>query len=245
MKTVLITGANKGIGLATAKFLSKDGHFVYLGSRDIIEGTRVVNELSDQGYKNIKAVEIDVTDQITIDAVQKLVKTEKGSLDILINNAGISGMQPQNAVETSAKQYSGVFEVNLYGVIRVTQVFLPLLESSDEPTIVNVSTSVGSLTLQSNPDWPAYDYGKYAIYASSKAAMNMYTVHLAYELRHTAFKINAVCPGYTKTDFTGYKGGEVAVAAQRIAKYALIKRNGPTGKFFSEESSPETGEIPW
>jgi len=138
-----------------------------------------------------------------------------------------------------------VFDVNLYGTVRVIQSFLGLLKKSAEPRIVNVSTSVGSLSLQSNPDWPAYDYAKFAIYASSKAAMNMYTVHLAYELRGTAFKINAVCPGYTKTDFTKHNGGEVEVAAKRIIKYALIDQNGPTGKFFSEESNPQTGEIAW
>jgi NAD(P)-dependent dehydrogenase (short-subunit alcohol dehydrogenase family) len=99
--------------------------------------------------------------------------------------------------------------------------------------------------LQSAPNWPAYDYAKYAVYGSSKAAMNMYNVHLAYQLRNTAFKINAVCPGYTKTDFTSHNGGEVEVAANRIIKYALIDKNGPTGKFFSEESNPQTGEIPW
>ncbi|MNY06219.1 C-factor [compost metagenome] len=154
-------------------------------------------------------------------------------------------MVPQNAVGTAANHFKDVFEVNFYGVINVTQVFLELLSKSTEPRIVNVSTSVGSLSLQSNPLWPAYDYGKYAAYASSKAAMNMYTVHLAYELRDTAFKINAVCPGYTKTDFTNYNGGEVEVAGKRIMTYALIDQNGPSGKFFSEESNPETIEIPW
>jgi NAD(P)-dependent dehydrogenase (short-subunit alcohol dehydrogenase family) len=122
---------------------------------------------------------------------------------------------------------------------------MSLLQKSDEPRIVNVSTSVGSLAMQSNAKWPAYDYAKYVVYGSSKAAMNMYTVHLAYEMRNSAFKINAVCPGLTKTDFTNFNGGEVDVAANRIIKYALIDANGPTGKFFSEETNPETGEIPW
>ena len=93
--------------------------------------------------------------------------------------------------------------------------------------------------------WPMYSYAKYAAYASSKAAVNMYTVQLTYELRDTSFKINAVCPGYTKTDFTGHNGGEIEVAGRRIVKYALIDQNGPTGKFFSEESNPQSGEILW
>lgn len=245
MKTALITGANKGIGLETARQLSQQGLFVYLGSRDLAKGEAIVKELKDKGFQNIQAIEIDVTKPDTILSASDRIAKEKGHLDILINNAGISGMVPQNALETGIDTYKEVFEVNLYGVIRVTQAFLDLLKKSPEPRIVNVSTSVGSLTLQSNPHWPAYNYAKYAVYGSSKSAMNMYTVHLAYELRDTAFKINAVCPGYTKTDFTNYNGGEVEDAGKRIVRYALIGPDGPTGKFFSEESNPETGEIPW
>ncbi|WP_343632122.1 SDR family oxidoreductase [Fluviicola sp.] len=245
MKTVLITGANKGIGLETAKQLSKKGLFVYLGSRDPERGKQVAKALAGKGFENIQAIEIDVTKPATILAARQIIEQEKGSLDVLINNAGISGIVPQNAQETGVEVFKEVMDVNLYGVVSVTQAFLELLKKSAEPRIVNVSTSVGSLSLQSNPSWPAYDYAKYAVYASSKAAMNMYTVHLAYELRDTAFKINAVCPGYTKTDFTGHIGGEVETAGNRIAKYALIDQNGPTGHFFSEETNPETGEIPW
>lgn len=245
MRTVFITGANKGIGLETAKQLSQKGLFVYLGSRDIERGRSVVKELINQGFENMKAIEIDVTKPDTILAAREIIEKEQGRLDILINNAGISGVVLQNAQETGIDEFKKVMEVNLYGVVRTTQTFLDLLRNSEKPRIVNVSTSVGSLALQSNPEWPAYDYAKYAVYASSKSAMNMYTVHLAYELRNTAFKINAVCPGYTKTDFTNHIGGEVETAGNRIVKYALIDQNGPTGRFFSEETNPETGEIPW
>lgn len=245
MKSVLITGANKGIGLETAKQLSDKGLTVYLGSRDIDKGNAVVKELNEKGFENIKAIRIDVTKEETIADARDIIEKEKGRLDILINNAGISGIVPQTALETSVEHYGEVFNVNLYGVIRVTRAFIGLLKRSEEPRIVNVSTSVGSLSLQSNPEWAAYDYAKFAVYASSKAALNMYTVHLAYELRDTAFRINAVCPGYTKTDFTNHNGGEVEEAGKRIITYALTDYNGPTGKFFSEESNPETGEIPW
>lgn len=245
MKSALITGGNKGIGQETAKQLSKKGVFVYLGSRNIETGNAAVKKLNEQGFQNIKAIEIDVTKPNTISAARQIIEIEQRKLDILINNAGISGVVPQTALETPIDDFKNVFEVNFYGVVGVTQAFMDLLRKSDEPRIVNVSTSVGSLSLQSNPDWPAYDFAKYAAYGSSKAAMNMYTVHLAYELRNTAFKINAVCPGYTKTDFTNYNGGEVETAGNRIVKYALTDQNGPTGKFFSEESNPETGEIPW
>ncbi len=245
MKSALITGANKGIGLETTKQLLKKGLFVYLGSRDIEKGNAIVNELNNNGLQNVKAIELDVTKPDTILSAKNIIEKEQGCLDILINNAGISGIVPQNALETGIDKFKEVFEVNLYGVISITQTFIGLLQKSSEPRIVNVSTSVGSLSLQSNPNWQAYDYAKYAVYASSKSALNMYTIHLAYELRDTAFKINAVCPGYTKTDFTNYIGGEVEDAGKRIIKYALIDKNGPTGKFFSEESNPETGEIPW
>lgn len=245
MRSVLITGANRGIGLETAKQLSQKGLFVYLGSRDIEKGSAIVKQLADDGFRNIKAVGIDVTRPETILSAKDSIEKEKDHLDILINNAGISGIVPQNALETGVDYYKEVFDTNLYGIIRVTQAFIGLLKKSPEPRIVNVSTSVGSLTLQSNPQWQAYDYAKYAVYGASKAAMNMYTVHLAYELRDTAFKINAVCPGLTKTEFTNFRGGDVDIAAKRIIKYALIDKNGPTGRFFSEETNPETGEIPW
>lgn len=245
MRSVLITGANKGIGLETAKQLLQKGLFVYLGSRDTERGKSIEKELKDQGFEHFKVLEMDVTKPDTITAARQIIEKEQGRLDILINNAGISGAVPQNAQETSVDEFKSVLEVNLYGVVRVTQAFLDLLRNSENPRIVNVSTSVGSLSLQSNPEWPAYDYAKYAVYASSKSAMNMYTVHLAYELRDTAFKVNAVCPGYTKTDFTNHIGGEVETAGNRIVKYALLDQNGPTGRFFSEETNPETGEIPW
>ena len=244
-KTVLITGANKGIGLETANQLAQIGLFVYLGSRDIEKGEAAAQALKERGFQNVKAIELDVTQAETIRAAKTLIEKEREHLDILINNAGISGIMPQNALETGADHYREVFEVNLFGVVNVTQAFIDLLRKSAAPRIVNVSTSVGSLSLQSNPQWPAYDYAKYAVYGSSKAAMNMYTVHLAYELRDTAFRVNAVCPGYTKTDFTNHQGGDVAEAGKRIVKYALIDENGPTGKFFSEETNPESGKVPW
>jgi len=246
MKSALITGANKGIGLETARQLLQQGFYVYLGSRNLQNGQQVVRQLNNEGFPNAEAVQLDVTDQNSVNAAREQIGRKTEVLDVLINNAGINGgTPPYTALEARADEFTAAFSTNVIGVARVTSAFLDLLRKSETPRIVNVSTSVGSLSLQSNPDWPAYNYAKYAVYASSKAALNMYSVHLAYELRDTAFKVNAVCPGYTKTDFTGHNGGAIEEAGKRIVKYALIGQDGPTGKFFSEESNPASGEIPW
>lgn len=246
MKSVLITGANKGIGLETAKQLLQKGFHVYLGSRDLKNGLEAVRKLKSEGLANVEAVQIDVTDENSVIAARKEIGGKTEVLDVLINNAGINGGQPPYTVlEATSAQFSAAFNTNVIGVARVTSAFIDLLRKSSQPRIVNVSSSVGSLSLQSNPEWPAYNYAKYAVYASSKAALNMYTVQLAYELLGTSFKVNAICPGYTKTDFTGNNGGDVEVAGSRIVKYALIGEEGPTGKFISEETNPQTGEITW
>lgn len=245
MKKALITGANKGIGFETAKQLLQKGFYVYLGSRDISNGLKAVEKLKSFELSQVKAVQLDVTDELSVKAARDEIGESTQSLDVLINNAGISGGEPYTAIDAKSEQFLVTFGTNVFGVARVTQAFLDLLQKSADPRIVNVSSSVGSLTLQSDPNWFGYDYAKYAVYGASKAALNMYTVHLAYELRNTAFKVNAVCPGYTSTDFTGYNGGDVEEAGKRVIKYALIDQEGPTGKFFSEETNPETGEIPW
>lgn len=246
MKTALITGANKGIGFETARQLLQKGVYVYLGSRDEQNGQKAVEQLKSEGLTNVETVQLDVTNQASVKVAREIIGRKTKILDILINNAGINGGAPPfTTIEATMEQFEAAFNTNFLGVARVTKIFMDLLGKSAKPRIVNVSTSVASLSLQSNPEWPAYDYAKYAVYASSKAAMNMYTVHLAYDLKDTNFKVNAVCPGYTKTDFTYHQGGEVAIASQRIIKYALLDVDGPTGKFFSEETNPETGEVPW
>jgi len=245
MKSALITGANKGIGFETAKQLSQKGFYVYIGSRNLENGLQAVETLKAQGLTNVEAIQIDVTDENSVKNARIEIGKKTEILDVLINNAGINGGAPYTALEASSEQFFSAFNTNVFGVARVTQTFIDLLRNSVEPRIVNVSTSVGSLSLQSNPDWLAYHFGKFAVYSASKAALNMYTVHLAYELRDTAFKVNAVCPGYTKTEFTGYNGGDVEEAGKRIVKYALLDKDGVTGTFISEETNPETGVIPW
>lgn len=245
MKSALVTGANKSIGFEVARQLAQKGVYVYLGSRNLENGLEAGNKLKAEGLNNVEVIQLDITDDKSVKAARIKIGKKTKKLDILINNAGIYGGYPQEALNATAEQFKETFDANVFGVVRVTQAFIDLLKNSDEPRIVNVSSSQGSITLHSDPAYKYYDY-KGAVYLSSKSAMNMYTVVLAYELKNTNFKVNAICPGYTKTDFNGHRGhGTVEDAGKRIIKYALIDKNGPTGKFFSEENNPETGEIPW
>ena len=245
MKSALVTGANKSIGFEVARQLAQKGVYVYLGSRNIENGIVAVEKLKREGLNNVEAIQLDITDDESVKNARTEIGKRTKTLDLLINNAGIFGGYPQAALDSTIEQFKTAYDANVYGVVRVTQAFIDLLKKSSAPRIVNVSSSQGSITLHSDPSYKYYNY-KAAVYLSSKAAMNMYTVVLAYELKDSNFKINAVCPGYTKTDFNGHRGpGSVEEAGNRIVKYALIDKNGPTGKFFSEENNPETGEIPW
>ena len=241
MKKVLITGANKSIGFETARQLLAKGYYVYLGSRDIKNGEEAVTRLKGEGFGNIQAIQIDISNPESIEAASNQI-TE---LDVLINNAGISGGFPQSAVTIAPAVIREVFDTNFFGTINVTQAFLDTLKKSEEPRIVNVTSGLASLTLHSDPNWKYYQV-KSAAYGTSKTALNAYTVVLAYELKDTAFKINVIDPGYTATDFNHHNGpGTVEDAAKIIVKYATIDANGPTGKFFSNDIDEEGQESPW
>ncbi len=245
MKKVLITGANKSIGLETARQLLQKGYYIYLGSRNLKNGLEVVEKLKAEGLNEVEAIQIDVSDDESVKAARAEIGKKTEVLDVLINNAGISGGFPQTATGASIDAFKKVFDTNVFGVVRATQAFMDLLQKSPEPRIVNVSSSQGSLTLSDDPTNLYYNH-KGAVYQSSKAALNMYTINLAYELRDTPFKVNAIDPGFVATDFNNHRGtGTVEEAGVRIAKYAYIDSDGPTGKFVSEEYNPETGEIPW
>jgi NAD(P)-dependent dehydrogenase (short-subunit alcohol dehydrogenase family) len=245
MKTVLITGANKSIGFETARQLLQAGYFVYLGSRDREKGEDAVAKLNTEGYVDVELVIIDVNDAGSIIEARKELGSHITSLDVLINNAGIRGDGDQTPSLISPKTIREVFNVNFFGTIEVTQAFLDLLRNSEAPRIVNVTSGLASLTLHSDPSWKYYKI-KGAAYGPSKTALNAYTIALAYELRDTPFKVHAVDPGYTATDFNQHRGtGTVEDAARRVVKYATIGDDGPTGGYFSDDNNPETGISPW
>jgi NAD(P)-dependent dehydrogenase (short-subunit alcohol dehydrogenase family) len=244
MKKALITGANKSIGFETARQLLQQGYYIYLGSRNLDNGIEAVEKLKAEGLTNLEAIQIDVSNDESVKAARVEIGKKTEVLDVLINNAGILGGMNQTT-NTDLAVFKQVFDTNLFGVISVTQAFMDLLQKSVQPRIVNVTSGLASLTLHNDPTWKYYNV-KAAIYNTSKAALNMYTITLAYELRDTAFKVNAVDPGFTATDFNQHSGsGTVEDAAARLVKYATIDADGPTGKFFSDDNSPETGESQW
>src|ERR1700744_1483643 len=180
MKTVLITGANKSIGFEAARQLLQQGYFVYLGSRDMSKGHGAVGKLKREGFFNVEPIEIDVTKLESIKAARKQLGEKITSLDVLINNAGISGGFPQSAQTVDVNIVREVFDTNFFGVIAVTQAFFDLLKASEAPRIVNVTSGLGSLTLHSDPSWKYYHI-KSSAYGPSKSAFNAYTIVLVYE----------------------------------------------------------------
>lgn len=245
MDSVLITGANRSIGLETAKQLSQKGLFVYLGSRDLQKGEEVVNKLTQEGFNNIKAIQIDVTNADSVLSAKEIIEKEQGKLDILINNAGVLGDVPQDSSTTSVEKIQQTFDTNFFGVIRVTQTFLELLKKSKNARITNITSGLGSLTLHSDPNWKYYSV-KAVSYVSSKTALNAFTVTLAHELKDLNVKVNSIDPGYTATDFNHHSGpGSVESAASFIIKHTLTDENGPTGKFFSNDIEDDSEESPW
>jgi NAD(P)-dependent dehydrogenase (short-subunit alcohol dehydrogenase family) len=242
MKKALITGANKSIGFETAKQLLDLGYYIYLGSRDLQKGREAVSRLNSD---NVEVVQIDVSDEESIKAAGLALRKKTDVLDVLINNAGIRGVFPQLPSSVNVNEIRRVYNTNLFGAIEVTQTFLDLLKKSEAPRIVNVTSGLASLALHSDPSWKYYQV-KGGAYGPSKSALNAFTIALAYELRNTSFKINAVDPGFTATDFNEHRGtGTIPDAAARIVKYAVIDKDGPSGQYFSDDNNPETGVSPW
>ena len=240
MKTVLITGANKGIGLETARQLLKQGYFVYLGSRSKSNGLEAEEQLKAEGLHQVEAIELDVKDMNSVIKAKAILESKILALDILINNAGIPGGQPQNISLCDLASLREIFETNYFGVIQTTQQFLPLLRKSEAPSIVNVSSEVGSLTMNTAPGRNT-NWDNYHAYGSSKTALNAFTVVLANDLSGTNFRVNSVTPGYTATAMNGFQGAKSVVqGAKAIVNLATQPLPGTSGKFFKE-----VGEVPW
>lgn len=232
-KTALVSGGNKGIGLAIVRGLLQAGCRVYLGAREVAKGQQAAAELVAEG--DVLVLELDLTNQTTLDAAAARVQREVGHLDILVNNAGINVEGDGSPSKAALQSVEQVLKTNFLGTLAVTQTFLPLLRQAAAGRIVNVSSPLGSLTLSSQNDWGLLGY------SASKAALNMLTVQLAHELRTTAIKVNSANPGYTATDLNGFAGTDTpAQGAAEAIRLALLPADGPTGT-----SSSATASLPW
>jgi NAD(P)-dependent dehydrogenase (short-subunit alcohol dehydrogenase family) len=234
----LITGANKGLGYETARRLGALGMKVLVGARDRARGERAVVALREGGA-DAEALDLDLADAASIAAAAREVDRRFGRVDVLVNNAGVGGGQLPSQEDPVAMR--ALFETNAYGTIAVTQALLPLLERSRAGRIVNVSTSLASLTLAADPTHRIAAWNMLFGYAASKAVVNAFTVRLAHELRARGIKVNAVCPGYVATDFNGHRGvRSVEQGAEIIVRMATLGEDGPTAGFFDE-----AGVVPW
>ena len=237
-RIAVVTGANKGIGLEIARQLAREGVRVFIGSRDEARGQGAAEKLRAEGL-DAHPLRLDVTDEKSVASAASRLEREAGRLDILVNNAGIA-IDDGPPSRVSGEVLRRTYETNVFGLVRVTQALLPLLRRSAAGRIVNLSSGLGSLTLNSDPSWP-FASVKYLAYNSSKSAVNAITVQLAWELRDTPIKVNAADPGYVATDMNRHQGvRSVEQGAATPVRLALLPPDGPTGGYFNDE-----GPIPW
>ena len=228
MTVTLITGANKGLGYETARRLLAQGHTVYVGARKAELGEAAASELGGQ------FVQLDVTDDASVEAALGMIDEREGRLDVLVNNAGISATG-----DVTGPVALQVFDTNAVGLIRVTQAALPLLQKSQNPVVVNVSSALGSFWAVTNPERRQFHFPS-IVYGASKAAVSMLTVQ--YAKTFPEIKFNAVEPGFTATDLTPFSGAgqPVEKGAEVMVRMATIGKDGPTGTFQEDED-----ELAW
>ncbi|SCL59721.1 NAD(P)-dependent dehydrogenase, short-chain alcohol dehydrogenase family [Micromonospora citrea] len=232
----LVTGANKGLGRETVRRLAGLGWQVFLAARDTTRGMAAAAELVEDGL-NVEFVPLDVTSDESVAAAAGTVKARAGRLDVLVNNAGIGGTNSAPA-DTTAFDLREVFEVNVFGPVRVTHAFLPLLRAAEQPRIVMVSSGMGSVATITDPNLSGLVPPTLA-YPASKSALNMITTQYASAL--SDIKVNAVDPGYTATDMNNNSGFQtVTEGTDAIVRLADIGPDGPTGGFFDR-----TGPVSW
>ena len=232
-KIALVTGGNKGIGFEIVRGLLQAGCRVYLGAREAAKGQQAVAELAAEG--DVLFLEVDLGNQATLDAAAAHLHREEGYLDILVNNAGINVPGDGAPSQADVRSVGQVIQTNFLGTLAVTQAFLPLVKQAAAGRIVNVSSPLGSLTFSGQNDWGLLGY------SASKAALNMLTVQLAYELHSTTIKVNSATPGYTATDLNGFAGTDTpAQGAAEAIRLALLPADGPSGT-----ASSIDGLLPW
>lgn len=234
----LVTGANKGIGYEIAAQLGAKGWLIAVGARDERRREDAVAALLEKGVDAF-GVALDVTDDASVAAAARAVEEKAGGLDVLVNNAGIPGEAPQDPSSSSPAMLQTVLDTNVFGVLRVTNAMLPLLRRSRSPRIVNMSSSLGSMARQHDPDYAWFPIS--SAYATSKAMLNSLTVQYVRELRGTGILINVACPGFVATDLNNFQGtGSAAEGAAIAVRLATLPDDGPNGGFFED-----AGTIPW
>ncbi|MEU1426533.1 SDR family oxidoreductase [Nocardia sp. NPDC005746] len=234
----LVTGANKGIGYEIAAGLGALGWRIGVGARDRQRRETAVEKLCAAGTDAF-GVPLDVTDDASVAAAAELIAEQAGGLDVLINNAAITGGMPQTPTTVDPSTVRIVVETNVIGVVRVTNAMLPMLRASASPRIVNMSSSVGSLSLQTTP---SIDMGPVPVaYLASKSFLNAITIQYAKELSGTGILINCGCPGFTATDLNGFSGVRTPQQGAAVAIHlATLPDDGPTGEFIDD-----AGAVPW
>jgi NAD(P)-dependent dehydrogenase (short-subunit alcohol dehydrogenase family) len=241
-RTALVTGGNRGLGLATARALAEASLTVIIGARDPAAGESARTALAVAGLA-VEVVHLDVADPTTVTAAAARVRRRHGALDVLVNNAGVLPEAVDEGREAvDVELFRRTFEVNLFGAVAVTEAFLPLLRVSPSAAIVNVSSTMGSLTDQSNPASPYYAAVAPA-YQASKAALNSVTIGLAKRLVGTGITVTSVCPGHVRTDLAPGNREQApldAHVAARVVVDAALARDAPTGRFVSAE-----GAVAW
>jgi NAD(P)-dependent dehydrogenase (short-subunit alcohol dehydrogenase family) len=238
-KIALITGANRGLGFEVARQLAQAGHTVVLGARDPQKGDEAAQLLRDEGL-TAEALTLEVDDIASVKRAAAELRERHGQLDVLVNNAGVlpeATAAPAEVID--AGLFRETFDTNLIGAVGVTEQLLPLLRQSQAGRIVNVSTTMGSLADQSDPESP-HSSMIVPAYRASKAALNSVTVSLSRALADTPIKVNSVCPGFVQTDLTPVNRDQAPVtaadAARVVVRYALVDDGGPSGGFFDHKA---------